>query len=204
MSDEPDAQTPEDRAEATARDLADRGMAVTARAIREAAGVRMAVTTAAARAWREATAAASEVEVPEVPEVPEDVSARLSAVWADAYRAAVAVVTPERDRLAVEADELRTELEALSTTVSEVEDERDRATQQHETSQAEQQAAEERLREATQTISSREATITELREQNRLLTSQLDALIARIPTTDTNAEDQNTGEQKWTPFPQMG
>lgn len=187
----PNAQTPEDRAEATARDLADRGKAVTARAVREAAGVRMAVAAAAARAWREATAEDSEIEVPEVPA---DVSARLSAVWADAYRAAVATVTPERDRLAAEAEELRTEVEALTATVSEVEDERDQAAQRRDTAQKEQQAAEERLREATQTVSSREATITELREQNRNLTSQLDALIARIPATDTGAEDQNTAE----------
>lgn len=192
MTEQIDTQTPEDRAEATARDLADRGMAVTARAVREAAGVRMAVAAAAARAWREAATEAHEVEVPAVPE---DVSARLAAIWADAYRAAVAVVTPERDRLAAEADELRTEVEALTATVSEVEDERDQATQQRETARTEQQATEERLREAKQVLSTSEATITELREQNRTLTSQLDALIARIPTTDTNAEDQNTGEQ---------
>src|SRR5699024_11846122 len=47
MTDHRDTPTPEDRAEANARDLADRGMAVTARAVREAAGVRMAVAAAA-------------------------------------------------------------------------------------------------------------------------------------------------------------
>src|SRR5690625_2027948 len=93
----PEAPTPEDRAEAAARDLADRGQAVTARAVRKAAGVRMTVAAAAARAWREATRDRAEVEVPEVPA---DVSARLAAVWADAYRAAISVVAPERDRLA--------------------------------------------------------------------------------------------------------
>lgn len=184
MSEQPQTQTPEDRAEATARDLADRGMAVTARAVREAAGVRMAVAAAAARAWREATAEQSEVEVPPVPE---DVSARMSAIWGDAYRAAVATVTPERDRLAAEADELRAEVEALTATVSEVEEERDQATQQRDTVHTAQQATEDQLREATQALSTREATITELREQNRTLTSQLDALIARIPT-DTKPE----------------
>lgn len=179
MKDQLDTQTPEDRAEATARDLADRGKAVTARAVREAAGVRMAVAAAAARAWREATTDSSEVEIPEVPD---DVVARLSAIWADAYRAAVAAVTPERDRLAAEAEELRTEVEALTTTVTEVEAERDEAIQQRDTARTEQQATEAQLLEVNQTISSREATITELREQNRTLTNQLDALIARIPT----------------------
>lgn len=178
MTEQLDTQTPEDRAEATARDLADRGKAVTARAVREAAGVRMTVAAAAARAWREATAEDSEVEVPEVPE---DVSARLAAVWADAYRAAVAAVTPERDRLAAEVEELRGEVEALTATVGEVEDERDQVTQQLHTAQDDQSTIEYQLRDATQTIGTHEATITELREQNRTLTGQLDALIARIP-----------------------
>lgn len=179
MAEQRDTQTPEDRAEATARDLADRGKAVTARAVREAAGVRMAVAAAAARAWREATTEASEVEVPEAPG---DVNARMSAIWADAYRAAVAAVTPERDRLATEVEELRGEVEALTTTVTEVEAERDAAAQRYETAQNEKQTTAEQLREAHQNISTCEATITELREQNRTLTGQLDALIARIPT----------------------
>lgn len=190
MSQQPETQTPEDRAEATARDLADRGKSVTARAVREAAGVRMVVAAAAARAWREATTEASEVEVPAVPE---DVNGRMAAIWADAYRAAVATVTPERDQFAAEADELRTEVEALTATVSEVEDERDTATQQRDTAHTAQQATEDQLREATQTISTGEATITELREQNRTLTSQLDALIARIPTG--HAESKTTDPQ---------
>lgn len=186
MSEQLDTQTPEDRAEATARDLADRGKAVTARAVREAAGVRMTVAAAAARAWREASAEDAEVEVPEVPE---DVSARLAAVWADAYRAAVATVTPERDRLAAEAEELRGEVEALTATVSEVEDERDQATQQLRTAQDDQATIEYQLRDATQTIGTHEATITELREHNQSLTSQLDALIARIPTSQTDEKN---------------
>lgn len=191
MSDQLDAQTPEDRAEATARDLADRGKAVTARAVREAAGVRMTVAAAAAKAWREATADRAEVEVPEVPE---DVTARLAAVWADAYRAAVATVTPERDRLAEEVKELRGEVDALTTTVTEVEAERDEVAQQLRAAQDDQSTIEYQLRDATQTIGTHEATITELREQNRTLTGQLDALIARIPASHT--DEQNTGDQK--------
>ena len=115
------ATTPEDRAETAARDLADRGLAVTARAVREAAGVRMAVATQTAKAWREAT---QEDNAVTIPETPEDVKGRLDAIWADAYRAALAAVTPERDRLAAEAETLRAEVEALTVAVTEVEDER--------------------------------------------------------------------------------
>ena len=92
------ATTPEDRAETAARDLADRGLAVTARAVREAAGVRMAVAAQTAKAWREAS---QEDNAVTIPETPEDVKGRLDAIWADAYRAALAAVTPERDRLEI-------------------------------------------------------------------------------------------------------
>lgn len=187
MVEQLDAETPEDRAEAAARDLADRGQAVTARAVREAAGVRMAVAAAAARAWREATAEASEVEVPEAPK---DVTARLAAVWADAYRAAVAAVTPERDQLASEVEELRGEVEALTATVSEVEDEQATTAGQRDAAQQAQQAGEEQLREVTQTLSSRDATIAELREHNRSLTAQVTELIARIPSDGVGAEPE--------------
>lgn len=187
MSEQLDAQAPEDRAETAARDLADRGQAVTARAVREAAGVRMAVAVAAARAWREATAEDSEVEVPEVPA---DVTARLAAVWADAYRAAVAAVTPERDQLASEVEELRGEVEALTATVSEVEDEQATTAGQRDAAQQAQQAAEEQLREVTQALSSRDATITELREHNSSLTAQVTELIARIPSDGAGAEPE--------------
>lgn len=187
MAEQLDAQTPEDRAEVAARDLADRDQAVTARAVREAAGVRMAVAAAAARAWREATAEASDVEVPEVPG---DVTARLAAVWADAYRAAVAAVTPERDQLASEVEELRGEVEALTATVSEVEDEQATTAGQRDAAQQAQQAGEEQLREVTQTLSSRDATIAELREHNRSLTAQVTELIARIPSDGAGAEPE--------------
>lgn len=185
MTEQLDTQTPEDRAEATARDLADRGKAVTARAVREAAGVRMTVAAAAAKAWRQATAEQTEIEVPAVPD---DVTARMAAIWADAYRAAVATVTPERDRLAAEVEELRAEVEALTATVSEVEDERDQVTQQLHTAQDDQATIEHQLRDATQTISTHEATITELREHNQTLTGQLEALIARIPAADADEQ----------------
>src|SRR5699024_8327714 len=89
-------QTPEERAEAAARELADTGRAVTARAVREASGVRMTVAAALAKAWNEAT---TEDAVVQVPEMPADVQVGLEAIWADAYRAAWDAVAQERDRL---------------------------------------------------------------------------------------------------------
>lgn len=124
-----DDQTPEARAEAVARDLADTGRAVTARAIREGAKVRMALASATAKAWNEATATDDHETIPAVPE---DVTGRLEAIWADAYRAALAAVTPERDQLRVDVDALRAEVEGLTADVETVETERDAATAQAE------------------------------------------------------------------------
>lgn len=174
--------TPEARAEAAARDLADRGQAVTARAVREAAGVRMTVAADAARAWREAQAEDTEVQVPEVPA---DVRGRLDAIWADAYRAAITAVRPERDRLAVEVEELRAEVDALTATVEEVETERDdhatrleAAGQERDTAVSEHAAATARAERAEDRAKAAEA------ERDRL-DQQIRALIARIPETTT-------------------
>ena len=93
MTEQQNTTTPEDRAEAAARDLVDRGLPVTARAVREAAGVRMAVAAQTARAWKEATAEQPDVVVPEVPD---DVTSRLTAIWADAYRTARGSATGAR------------------------------------------------------------------------------------------------------------
>ena len=60
-----------------------------------------------------------------IPSVPEDVTGRLEAIWADAYRAALASVTPERDQLRVDVDSLRIEVDGLTAEVETVEAERD-------------------------------------------------------------------------------
>lgn len=180
--------TPEDRAEAAARDLADRGLAVTARAVRDTAGVRMAVAAEAARAWREAAVDQREVQVPDMPE---DVRGRLTAIWADSYRAAHAAVSPERDQLAAIAKELRAEIEALTAAVSEVEEARDSAIKERDLARDSQRAAEDRLREAHESLSSRDASMQEAREQNNELLTRLSDLIKRIPdTNETQEEDQ--------------
>lgn len=107
MTDE--QQTAEERAEAAARDLADTGRAVTARAVRETAGVRMTVAATVAKAWNDA--ASEDTSVP-VPDVPADVQGRLEAIWADAYRAALDAAAPERDRLQLEVEHLTKDVQA--------------------------------------------------------------------------------------------
>lgn len=177
--------TPEDRAEAAARDLADRGLSVTARAVRDAAGVRMAVAADAARAWREAAAERAEVEVPEVPE---DVRGRLAAIWADSYRAAHAVVSPERDQLAAEVEELRGEVDALTTAVAEVEGERDAREGEAKTARDSVEKGESLLKEATREAREAEARAAAAEGERDRLTAQVAALIERIPSVDVKEE----------------
>lgn len=179
---------PEERAESAARDLADRGLAVTARAVRDAAGVRMAIAADAARAWREATVDQNEIEVPDMPD---DVRGRLGAIWADSYRAAHAALSPERDQLASTVEELRVEVEALTAAVSEVEEARDGAINERDLALDGQRTAEDKLRQAHETISSRDASMQEVREQNSELLTRLSDLIKRIPTAN---EKQGEGQ----------
>lgn len=173
--------TPEDRAEAAARDLADRGLAVTARAVREEAGVRMAVAAATARAWKQAAAEEDKRGVT-VPDVPEDVHSRLTAIWADAYRMAWATLVPERDRLAEQVATLDTEVEALTGAVTEVEAERDQATAtaaaRIETLEADLMTARANLQEAAAVAQAR---VSALEAERDRLTAHVNALIKKLP-----------------------
>lgn len=113
--------SPEQRAWQAAEEVAAQGRRVTARAIREAAGVSMTVAAAVARGW-------NKQQGPEdVPPVPEAVQLRLAGVW----REAVAAARTEHDaarqgweaQLAEtqdEARELETALEAAETQVEQL------------------------------------------------------------------------------------
>ncbi|MDN5725300.1 MAG: DNA-binding protein [Brevibacterium aurantiacum] len=170
--------SPEERAEAAARDLADRGRPVTARAVREAAGVRMVLAAEVAKAWKEAE---NDDEGVPVPPVPEDVAARLTAIWRDAYRAAVAAVSPERDRLAQDVGNLRKEVEALTETVAEVEEERDRLAVDLETARVAASEAGNRAEVAERETREAEARATAVEAERDRLADQVTALIERVP-----------------------
>lgn len=182
--------TPDDRAEAAARDLADTGSAVTARAIRETASVRMAVAAAAARAWKEA-AADDKPEI--IPDVPADVRGRLEAIWADAYRAAKADIIPDRDRLAGEVEQLQTEVAGLTSDVEAVEGERDALATEHAQTREALAVAETETHRLNETVKLRDATIAELREQvgkledtNSSLLDRITAIVERLPAPATD------------------
>lgn len=173
-------QSPEERAEAAARDLTDRGLPVTARAVREVAGVRMTVAASAAKAWREATD-----ENLSIPEVPTDVTARLAAIWADAYRSAVTSISPERDRLAAEVLELRQEIEALTAEIANAEHERDAARSAESEANTRAEVAERAAKEHQNTAEIARASAREVEAERDRLTQRIDSLISRIPEVNT-------------------
>lgn len=175
-------QSPEARAEAAARDLADTGRAVTARAIREVAKVRMAVASATAKAWNDA---ASEDDHETIPAVPEDVTGRLEAIWADAYRAALAAVTPERDQLRSDVDALRVEVEGLTADVETVEAERDTATTQADTLRKELAEAKAEAEKWSTEAAKHEAALSAVRDQHDKLNERITTLL------ETQAKREN-------------
>src|SRR5699024_3700747 len=180
------------RAEAVARDLVDTGRAVTARAVREGASVRMAVAAEVARAWREASAEETEVAVPPVPD---DVVGRLNAIWSDAYRAAVAAITPERNRLEHRVKALEEEVEKSVTDVTVLEEAMERAEVATEKAnalaeQAEARAeaslkdvrtAESRAIDAEARANTEAARATAAEQERDRIAAKMDALIERIP-----------------------
>lgn len=174
-------QTPEARAEAVARELADTGRAVTARAVREGAGVRMTVAASVAKAWNEATAEADTVPVPEVPT---DVHGRFEAIWADAYRSAWDAVSPERDRLQAEVEQLTKDAEAYRADLHEAEqteqslrDELDQANQRATEAEAQARTAVEQAQHETAEIRGR---ADQLATENERLTKFIDEQLAKL------------------------
>lgn len=178
-------QTPEERAEAAARELADTGRAVTARAVREAAGVRMTVAASVAKAWNEA--AAEDTAVP-VPEVPADVQGRFEAMWADAYRAAWDAVAPQLDRFQAEVEQMTKDAQAYVADLYEAE-------QTEEALRAEVEQATQRATEvesdATAAVEQAERQAAEMRgraeqlqAENTRLTKLIDEQLSKL-TNDT-------------------
>lgn len=175
-----DTDTPEARAEAAARDLSDRGLPVTARAVRSAAGVRMSIASETAKAWNDA---AAETDTLQVPDAPQDVTARLAAIWNDAYRAAHTAFIPERDRLAKELKAARADVTSLTDDMVTVENERDRLADTVTKLKTIVDATEERIAALSQTTRDAELRLEATEWERDRLANQVDALIACIPAT---------------------
>ena len=107
---------PEARALAAAEALAERGVAVTARTVREEAQVRMAVASKAAKDWLELQEAAKAI-----PAAPESITTRIDAIWRDAYLQAQSHFQSDRAGLEARLAQQATEANALTDEINRLE-----------------------------------------------------------------------------------
>ena len=160
----------EERALRAAEALAAADQPVTARSVRERAGVAMAVASAAATAWNEKVTAAEAV-----PDIPDDVLRRFAGVWAAAHEQARSTFTEERDGLRAHLREVEAERDDLIDDLAEEESRRDQ----------EVAAAEDRLEEARLVITDRERQLEEQRERHE---EQVDAQREELIEIRTRAD----------------
>jgi len=111
------ASNPEEKAARAAEELVAEGKPITARAVRERAGVSMAVATDAARTWNERAA-----ELESVPDLPDDVQARFEGVWRAAYVAARKEFDEARAAWVSRYETAQKDVAALTKSVSELEE----------------------------------------------------------------------------------
>jgi|GEM_PF-3067598 len=110
-------ETPIERARVAAEQLAAAGQAVTARAVRQASGVKMAVAVDVARQWNEARN--QEVDAPPVPEA---VQLRIEGVWREAYSLAQDEFEAERTGWAAKIATLTRELGEVTADLDDMEE----------------------------------------------------------------------------------
>ena len=115
-------QTAEQKAAEAAASLAAEGASVTARMVRERAGVNMKAAGEAARAWNEEQAAAAQA-----PELPQSVLTRVQGVWIEALSVASAAFESDRQGWDAQRQVVAAEVERLEDDVATVEAERDAA-----------------------------------------------------------------------------
>lgn len=114
------SETVQAKVDHVVEELEAEGAGVTARAVRERAGVRMSVAAEAAKAWNERQAATVEV-----PGVPTTVQNRLEGIWREAVQFARAELSAEREGLRQQVEAAHEETEAYRAEVKTLEDTRD-------------------------------------------------------------------------------
>lgn len=111
-------QSPEQRAQKAAEELASAGETVTARAVQKTAGVRMAIASAVATAWNQTSATEQAKTIP----MPDTVQARAQGLWETAIAEARTEFEAERDGWKTRITTVETESAGLLEAVTEMED----------------------------------------------------------------------------------
>jgi chromosome segregation ATPase len=117
------APTPEERAAWAAEQLDAEGATVTARTVRDKAGVRTQVAAAAAKAW-----SARKTETRRAPDPPPTVTTRFAAIWREAHDTAAAAFDTERETWAQRLSAAETERDALTEDLDKAETHNDALT----------------------------------------------------------------------------
>lgn len=148
----------------------------------------MSIAQQTAKAWNDA---AAETDTLQVPEVPKNVTARLSAIWTDAYRAAHTAFAPERDRLTAALKAARADVTSLTEDMVAVENDRDQLADAVTKLKTIVDATEERIEALTQTARDAELRLEATERERDRLAAQVDALIARIPAPQQEAAQES-------------
>lgn len=159
------ALSAEEKAARAAEELAAKKKAVTARSVRDLAGVSMAAATEAARVWNERAA-----ELENVPDIPEDVLARVDGIWRAAYVAAREEFDELRAGWLSRYETSQQDVDALTKSVAELEEQL--AREQEEAHQT-QRAATKELTEAQTRAARAEGAL-------EAVTSERDRLLAEL------------------------
>lgn len=122
---------PEEKAARAAEALAAEGVAVTARAVRERAGVRTVVASSAAKQWND-----QEAERLQAPPMPAAVRSRLDALWREAYIVARADFDDERAGLNAKIRHATEEIAELTRLIETAEEDSARAATEAAAAQA--------------------------------------------------------------------
>ena len=172
------ASDPAIRAQAAAEALAAEGQPVTARAVRERAGVMTTVATKAARNWRD-----QHDQATSIPDVPPALTARLEAIWADAYTTARAQFDTEREGWAAR-------LERANTEITELTAEAERGDEQYAELNDKLQEVQGHLTDALDALEAERAISQEIKTQAAVVSAHADAieksyadLLAALKTT---------------------
>ncbi len=181
--------SPEQRAWRAAEEIAAQGRRVTARAIREAAGVSMAVAAATARAW-------NEQQGPEdVPPVPEAVQLRLAGIWREAVAVARGEHEAARQGWETQVTAAQTEARELETALEVAEAQVEQLHREVEDLQAQVQGQRSRADRAEAQGDQLTALVEQLRTQIEQLRDQVQVQRSRADRAEAVLELQQDGQQ---------
>lgn len=182
--------TPEQRAQQAAEEVAAQGRRVTARAIRETAGVSMAVATAAARTWNETQGAE------DVPPVPDAVQLRVAGLWREAVTAARVEHEAARQGWEAQLADARAEARELETALEDVESRVEQLRREVADLQAQVQGQRSRADRAEARVEAEQVRMEELRVEVEQLRDQVQEQRSRADRAEALLEQLQQGGAK--------